>query len=274
MDFRSSFVGRLAHLDADVSAAALTTVGPDWREDWFVPSYNKCYFFLDGRGTVGIDGKDYSPRPGDLFLMRAGVRQRFSTDPGLPFTKYWCHFWANVGGKNLLDLVDIPPMMRVGDIEALSAVFKRLVDHYAGTSVSSYLHRKSALIELLAACLELAGCEGDMQAFDPEDPMQWVYGYIEENLSRELDVASLARVAKLQPSYFSEKFRKVFGLPPMRYVLLRRTEAAKRLLSQTRTSVSEIADRLGYSDLYQFSRSFKEQTGFSPSIWRGMNAGL
>ena len=45
-------------------------------------------------------------------------------------------------------------------------------------------------------------------------------------------------------------------------------EAAKGLLVTTSLRVSEIADRLGYSDLAYFSNNFKRITGHSPSEYR------
>jgi AraC family transcriptional regulator, arabinose operon regulatory protein len=63
---------RLAHLSVDVSAAALTRVWPEWRDDDYLPSYDKFYFFLGGEGHLRIDGVDYYPSPGELYLMPSG----------------------------------------------------------------------------------------------------------------------------------------------------------------------------------------------------------
>ena len=47
-----------------------------------------------------------------------------------------------------------------------------------------------------------------------------------------------------------------------------RCSAAKRLLEQTTSSITDIALEIGYSELSAFSRSFKRQVGLGPSRYR------
>ena len=58
-----------------VEEARLTRCWPEWGESTYTPDYNKFYFILSGEGELTVDGKRYSPRPGELFLMPAGVPQ-------------------------------------------------------------------------------------------------------------------------------------------------------------------------------------------------------
>tara|TARA_R110002111_G_scaffold94190_3_gene146192 strand:- start:6406 stop:7341 length:936 start_codon:yes stop_codon:yes gene_type:complete len=48
-----------------------------------------------------------------------------------------------------------------------------------------------------------------------------------------------------------------------------RKDRAERLLNQGALSISEIADRLGFSDASTFSQAFKRWTGTAPSYWAG-----
>ncbi|NBB96282.1 MAG: helix-turn-helix domain-containing protein [Planctomycetes bacterium] len=82
------------------------------------------------------------------------------------------------------------------------------------------------------------------------------------------DYASIAEACGMAASTFRRKFRQATGLSPHRYHLRARTGAASDLLLDTDLPIKEIARRLGYRDVYFFSRQFKAQTGLSPSSFR------
>jgi AraC family transcriptional regulator len=72
----------------------------------------------------------------------------------------------------------------------------------------------------------------------------------------------------LSPYHFSRAFKQSFGLPPHRYHMSRRVEAAKNLLGGTATPVTEIALQLGFSEASSLSAGFRRLTGVSPSEYR------
>lgn len=58
------------------------------------------------------------------------------------------------------------------------------------------------------------------------------------------------------------------GTTPRALIDHRRTENARRLLDDSRLSVSEVADRVGYSGDRAFRRAFKRDTGHTPAAYR------
>ncbi len=98
----------------------------------------------------------------------------------------------------------------------------------------------------------------------PAEPVERVRRYIEEHLTERLTLADLARHAGLSRHYFSRLFRAVTGDPPMRYLMGRRIEHARHMLSGRRHSVCEIAMLLHFADQSHFCRSFRRRTGLSP----------
>jgi transcriptional regulator GlxA family with amidase domain len=60
-----------------------------------------------------------------------------------------------------------------------------------------------------------------------------------------LDVPTLARAARLSPSHFSREFRRAFGEPPHKYLLMRRLERAAALLRNTDRTVPDICLTVG-----------------------------
>lgn len=88
------------------------------------------------------------------------------------------------------------------------------------------------------------------------------------DLSRPLDVESLARGYAMSRSHFSHYFRRLTGLSPANYLRTLRLEAATERLRDRRLSVKEIAAATGFSDANQFCRAFRRQYRMSPGEWR------
>ena len=63
-------------------------------------------------------------------------------------------------------------------------------------------------------------------------------------------------------------FCEMSGVTLKQYIIQKKTEVASFFLTDTNLSIEEIADRLGYSDAHNFTRSYKKQTGLAPSMYR------
>ena len=68
--------------------------------------------------------------------------------------------------------------------------------------------------------------------------------------------------------YISHMFREIGGVTLKQFILQKKAEEASFFLTDTNLSVEEIAFRLGYSDSHNFTRSYKRDTGFSPTAYR------
>lgn len=81
-------------------------------------------------------------------------------------------------------------------------------------------------------------------------------------------VAQMAASMSLSAEHFSRLFRQFSGQSPMRFIIDLRLTHARHLLLESSLSVGEIAELLRYSDVYFFSRQFKEKIGVSPLAYR------
>jgi AraC-like DNA-binding protein len=83
-----------------------------------------------------------------------------------------------------------------------------------------------------------------------------------------LEVADLARAARLSPAHFSREFRRAFGESPHQYLLTRRLERAAALLRGTDRSVADICFSVGLRSVGSFTTSFGRMFGMSPTAYR------
>ncbi len=92
--------------------------------------------------------------------------------------------------------------------------------------------------------------------------------YINEHYQDEYSVKDLANMCNLSQSYFRKMFIMYTGMAPSRYRADIRCSIAKNMLKSDVLNVSEIADKLGYCDVYHFSKEFKKSTGVSPRAYK------
>lgn len=86
---------------------------------------------------------------------------------------------------------------------------------------------------------------------------------------RNISVSSLAKACGVSEVYLRRLFIASFGVSPKEYIILKRIEYAKALLSSGHFSVSEIGAMCGYSEPCHFSREFSRRVGISPSKYSG-----
>lgn len=92
---------------------------------------------------------------------------------------------------------------------------------------------------------------------------------IDKNISDpELSNTLIADTIGISEVYLRKLFSGVLSTSVKKYVQGKRIEKAKRLLAETPMSVGDISEDCGYSSIYQFCRSFKKITGYTPTEYK------
>ncbi len=101
------------------------------------------------------------------------------------------------------------------------------------------------------------------------DPIHRARAWIERRLGEgSLDFKEIAGSVFMSYDNFRRKFKKQCGLSPNQYFIKLKVDKAKESLAFTGLEIKEIAENLGFSDPYYFSRVFKEWEGLSPARYR------
>lgn len=87
-------------------------------------------------------------------------------------------------------------------------------------------------------------------------------------LSKGVTIAELASACGLSASYFSRAFRRSTGATAHRWLMDRRIERAKALLTESDLSTAEVALACGFTDQSHLTRAFSIKEGHTPSRWR------
>ncbi|GIU32675.1 helix-turn-helix transcriptional regulator [Shewanella sp. MBTL60-007] len=88
------------------------------------------------------------------------------------------------------------------------------------------------------------------------------------NPQQTLKVSEMAERLNLSVSHFRAEFYKQYGEPPQRYLLKVKMKVACQLLERTQQSIKVISNSLGYTELSDFYRNFKNIVNTTPALYR------
>jgi ABC-type sugar transport system ATPase subunit len=83
-----------------------------------------------------------------------------------------------------------------------------------------------------------------------------------------IDFKNIADLVSMGYETFRRRFKSRIGLSPNQYFIKIKIDKAKELLLYTNQEIKEIADAVGFSDPYYFSRIFKQKEKIAPAKFR------
>ncbi len=98
----------------------------------------------------------------------------------------------------------------------------------------------------------------------PKGALRRVTDFVGDNLSLDIGLSEMAGVANLSRYHFSRQFKRSTGLSPHQYVIGRRVQRARELLSKTDLSVGDVASAVGFTHQSHLARHFRRRFGVAP----------
>ncbi|MGC2083292.1 MAG: AraC family transcriptional regulator [Bradyrhizobium sp.] len=100
--------------------------------------------------------------------------------------------------------------------------------------------------------------------------IQRALGFIHQNFNRDIALGDVASMFDMSETAFSRFFKKNTGNTFSDHVTILRVAEACKLLSDTTTAITDICFEVGYSNISNFNRKFKERRGMTPSRYRDL----
>lgn len=224
-----------------------------------------------GRGWMRTRDREFPLLPGFCALMRPGGIYDAGQDEGQPIGITFIHFdvFSRRGRRHQLTgaaLADWPEFFQLDDLDYLNGVMRRITQLVKTD--------RDTGAELLHALLRdlLNRRPIPREALPLHDARrQRIADMIAEIHSHPDHLPTVREMAErigLSQAHFSRVFHEVASQSPRDFLLDTRLLRARHLLAETDFSIQEIAERLGYGDVFFFSRQFKEKIGVPPSAYR------
>jgi len=92
--------------------------------------------------------------------------------------------------------------------------------------------------------------------------------FIEKNCCSQIDISAIAQEACVSDYHFIRTFKKIYKKTPHKYLIEKRLEKARELLSGSEQTVTDICFEVGFSSPGSFSTLFTKFSGCPPLVYR------
>ena len=225
-----------------------------------------------GKGWCEAGGHRRGIEKDEALLLPAGLAHAYGADAKEPWSIYWAHF---TGTHAPFYLNAVPPAPRTLHVqESIAAetthAFTRLLDALALGFGRRPVTYAAHVLQHILGLLIYANPDAipDRDAVQPVSPVMQAIHCMSHRLDRPPCLVELAERLGLSPSRFAHRFKQQTGYAPIDYLTRMRIQRACQLLISTSQPVQAVAQQLGYTDPYYFSRVFRRIMGIPPSSYR------
>jgi len=223
------------------------------------PNIRPCYllhYVMSGQGVYKAPTKNYEVQAGQIFVILPNEVVAYEADGRYPWQYSWVCF------ESSLDLSDIFSRYVITAPEC-AHIFNALRD-CASVATDREWYICGKIYELLSL-LEPQRTINESKAHRyVRMTLNFIDVYFQ---SPELRVSKMAEFLNLDRAYFSKIFRKYTGKSPQQYLVDFRLDRAAEMIVSQGLSPGEVAQRVGYSDIFNFSRMFRRRFGVPPSAY-------
>ena len=218
------------------------------------------HFVLSGKGRFTNMNGTHEVTENQVFVIRPFETASYSADSNDPWTYIWIAFHSDIQMPVSLMSNDVisAPYLRESFISAFdrSQLF---------TENDKTLPYEYYLCGSIWKLLGLIMFEENDITDSAENTVTTALNIIKSEYHTPITVNDIAARLHITRTYFSQMFKAHVGTSPKKYLNEIRMERAAELLSKNSDSVSAIADSVGYSDVFIFSRAFKTYYQCSPT---------
>ena len=215
--------------------------------------FNELTIVLKGELNYTVNGEKISLCSGDVIFVKAGsIRQREKVEN----SDYVSFNFVSQ------DEFDLPSVLKNGT----SDVILQLID----TFDLIYKYTTNLLDERFTLLLSCLINQLKVQRVIESEPalVYQIKNYIRLNLDKKISLVDISEQMNYSVSHCEMVFHKTTGVSITNYLIKKRIEKAKSLLTEKTLTLTEVADAVGFNDYNYFSRAFKKETGISPLVYR------
>lgn len=222
-------------------------------------------YAIDGEAEYRFStGKRCRLRAGDILLLSANAAYSIVTKG--EFRHYTVNFDIHEESSDVGFFKEPYYLLTVDNPEQYRQSFKRLSALWTTKKTGYELLSMACLYELLSLIYfdiyeKHFGTTAHLR-------LQTAREFIERNYRETVRLEELAELSDMSVTNFRREWTRIYGESPMQYRDRIRVSYAREYLLSGYYSVSEVAERCGFSDVSYFARFFKKHTGVSPGAFK------
>lgn len=229
------------------------------------------HYVTKGYGTFKFNGKVYTLKQGDIFILLKGMQVEYVASIDDP----WEYYWIGFSGSNANEYLNRTSITNscVANCEENSKIPQIIlnmceISKTYNPSRSDDILLLKELYSLLYALIEEFPKPFEYKDKELHTYIQDALNFINSNYMHSITVQEIADYVNLSRSYLYKMFIKNLGISPQRYLINLRMYKATLLLKGTKFPIGEVANSVGYSDSLLFSKTFSKHFSMSPLNYR------
>ena len=235
-----------------------------WRWKTDGDDHFNFWIALSGDGYLTCDGLTYRIQAGRFFVFSPHQNISAAHYSGTRITRFSAHFFPTLKGEPLRELECFP--IEGGEVANLALV-QRQID--AIMRVALRREEEAVLVQkLFELILHVATGENRAAGLGLSSRVSEALRVFREDPASVDSIDAFASQLGTSRSHFDREFSRAVGQPPGQFLVNCKIIEARRYLESSHLRVGEIAEALGYRDIYFFSRQFKQFVGSSPAEYR------
>ena len=247
------------------------------KQEMHAHSMHELNYYISGKGSINIEGTNYTMLPRCIILLQAGEAHRPEFHSGYPSERVVCHFSPSVletldpthilekcishrplGYKNQYSTDILNNNLIHSCMWALMADdFNTLEEAHQRLLILSCLHM--TLCEL-RRCFEFPEFKAAQVA---DSIVNKAIIYINEHLTEDFNLDVLSEICYIEKSYLNNRFKRVTGSTIWEFIIVKRLLLAQKYI-RSGMKTTEAAIKCGWNDYSSFYRRYKLQFGISP----------
>jgi AraC-like DNA-binding protein len=172
----------------------------------------------------------------------------------------------------------LPPVLRFDTRQGSSAAWMSSSLEFAADEIAAHRAGSETILAKMSELMFVEALRRYVESL-PEEQTGWLAGLkdpfvsralslMHKRLNEEWTVDDLGRQVGLSRSALADRFTRLIGEPPMRYLARWRLQVAANQLRNSDAPLAHIAEQVGYESEAAFNRAFKRSFGVPPATWR------
>ncbi len=249
-------------------------VGSNWHAYMASFQYVRIYYVQKGEAEITLTTGRQVLREGHLYFIPSF--QILSGDCAESMGHYFIHLIPDVFTDHFFSLLAFDKELSL-DAATAEYLFRNVMEnHAAGTTyekivadsslrlILSYFFRSTSRREHADSLTE----GEELTAGHDLSKFIKVFDYIDKHIDEAISLSDLAGLMFMNKVYFSNLFKKTFGVSPQQYIQQRKLDRARQLLADRTLPIASIAADLHFYDPAAFTAFFKKNTGMTPKEFR------
>ena len=249
--------------------------GGDWHSTLHTHACTEIFYVVGGSGKFNIEGKLLPVTTDDMVIVNPNVEHTevsYNKRP-LEYIVLGVEGLEYSAGEDADERWFMTNMQNAR--EALLHALREMLREIEYKAVGYELICQDLLEVLILRLMRHAGLqflptktEHRKPGRKPSKECAAVRHYIDNHFKENINLDMLSELVHVNKYYMVHSFTKEYGISPINYLISRRIEESKYLLSDTDHSLSQISHMLGFSSPSYFSQSFRRLEGMSPMEFR------